>query len=538
MAQRDASLGELDRERWSRLASALGLAPREPVVLAFSGGADSVLLLHWLCVSDPRPAVIAVHVHHGLRGAEADADAEFCAATCRAAGVSFRLRRVALDPQLPALEERAREARYRVLLEEARRARVGVLLTAHQADDALETTLMRWMRGTDLAGLAGIDAVSARGRVRLIRPLLALRRAEVRQLAEHAGLAWREDSSNHDPRFTRTRVREAFLPELERLAGASAVDNLRHFAQAVDALERQLSARTAELEWKPLLARHATRRKDDSVLGGTLRRSQLARLPSALRRRALWRLVVQGTSHAPSRRLLALLEQDIDSGACVRRTLPGGWRLCLRSLVLELHPPLEALAERTSQAWLPFRELAGGATGPRAGAWLARLEAPPEGFHLPVPGSVTLPDGRRIVATWSDGDPQRPVPRDARVVELDPAARPDHLRVRWPREGDRFHPLGAPGSRPLRRFLADARVPSAERRFVPVVWREGELLWVAGLRPAESAKVGPASAVRLRLELLGGPGLERGREPASARARPRARQAEFDFGFEPRDTRQ
>ncbi len=502
------------RERWSRLSRAAGLDPREAVVVALSGGADSVLLLHWLCASHERPDIVAVHVQHGLRGAESDEDARFCARLCRDMGVRFRLRDAPLELNAPSLEERARLARYAVLVDEARRAHMRVILTAHHADDGLESVLMRWIRGSDLAGLTGPEPSAQRGdpgeHLLVVRPLLGLRRAEIRRLMSEAGLEWRDDSSNLDPRFSRNRVREVLLPKLAAVAGPAALENLREFARAVEDLERTLSSHTANLVWSPMRATRATRASGAQALGGTLRRAQVVRLPAALQRRALWRLVLEGTSRAPSRRLLDVLLQDLDTGRCVRRSLPGGWSLQMRAAALELHPPLDALAAPRNAAvhapWLPFAELA-GATGlppTRESRWLNTLAAPVAGFALPLPGSVTLPDGRRIVATLLDAGSERAVPRGADTVELDAAELPAQLAVRWPRPGDRFHAFGAPGSRALRRFLADAGVPRSERRLVPLVVVGAELLWVAGLRPSEARRLGPGTTRRLRLELHSG----------------------------------
>ena len=504
------------KERWPRLARAAGLDPAEPVVLALSGGIDSVLLLHWLAASEPRPALLAVHIDHGLRGAESEADARFCADLCRDIGVPFRLRRAQLDPDPRGLEDRARQARYGLLVEEARRAHVRTILTAHHADDGLETLLMRWVRGTELAGLVGpaprLEREDGSGSCWIVRPLLALRRAEIERFADEAQLEWREDSSNRDLRFMRNRVRQGLLPSLAALGGESAVESLRAFAGAVEGLERDLSERTASLAWHPLRGTRATRRASDAQLGGTLRRAPLVRLPSALQRRALWRLLVEGTALAPSRRLLGLVLDDLGRGRNARHSLAGGWSLCLRSESLELHPPLEALGlpsrARLRAPWLPFAELEGATRLPRlrTPAWIAQLAAPDRGFVLPVPGSVTLPDGRRLFAQWISDGPDRPIPREGRVVELDvtafaSAALPTRLAVRWPRAGDRFHPLGAPGHRELRRFLADVGVPRAERRLVPLVVLGAEILWVAGLRPAHGARLRPTTIRRLRLEL-------------------------------------
>lgn len=494
------------KERWPRLALAVGLEPSEPVLLGLSGGADSVLLLHWLCASEPRPPVLAVHVDHGLRGAESDADREFCAQLCRDIGVRFRARRVDLAPG-SNLEERAREVRYAVLAEEAARDRVRVLLTGHHSDDGLETLLLRWIRGSTLAGLHGPTERSRLGNLLLVRPLIGMRRAEIRTLLREAGLDWRDDSSNEDLRHSRNRVRAQFLPSLEQLGGVEALESLRNFAGAVEHLERDLSTRTADLAWRPLSATRATRRSATTSLGGTLRRAPLVRLPSALQRRALWRLLVEGTARAPSRRLLGKVLDDLGEGRCARHALSGGWTLCLRARSVELHPPLEALGPLphapVQSPWLPFAEFALRAPDKRRAtpSWVERLAAPEHGFLLPVPGSVTLPDGRRVVAQWVEAEAARPIPRDARTVELEVPWPVEALRVRWPRARDRFHPLGAPGSRALRRFLSDAGVPRGERRLVPLVFHESELVWVAGLRPAHPYRVQHAAPRRLRLEL-------------------------------------
>jgi tRNA(Ile)-lysidine synthase len=509
----------LDRERWPSMAAAAGVDPREPLVLGFSGGADSRLLLHWLSVSDPRPRVIAVHVHHGLRGRASDLDAAFCAETCRAAGVELRVRRATLDPRPEGLEQRAREARYRILVREARLARVRWIVTAHQADDSFETTLMRWLRGSELSGLRGIEAATreARGSVGLLRPLLGLRREEVRALAQRAGLRWREDASNHDARFARARVREKLLPALERAGGTTAVEGLRAFADAVGELEQRLAARTADLRWTPLPGRAATRRPEHALLGGSVRRRALTALPPLLRRRALARLLVDATAHAPGRRLLDRLESALDEAARGRWTLRGGWRLALRSEVLELHPPVARLVPRPQPAELPFDPPVSAATSPHA-----QLER-----SLSVPGVVHHDDGRRIAATRVDGGAEHPVPRGPTAVELALPTSVDRLTVRAPRPGDRVQLLGAPGHRSVARILADARVPRGERALVPLVlWRD-EIVWVAGLRPAEKVRVIAPNQARVRLELVGG---ARPAAPAPRRA-PRAHhlQAEFDF---------
>jgi len=486
--------------RYARLAHRVGLDPEDPVLVALSGGADSVLLLELAHRARPRPQITAVHVDHGLRDEESDEDARFCAKLCADRGVPFIRRRVHLDPDPSGLEARARAARYGVLAEEAARLGAKCVLTGHHADDHLETLLMRWLRGTALEGLAGLKpkvrlSLGARDLV-VVRPLIDMRREEVHQILTRQGIAWREDSSNKDERFTRNRVRHGLLPTVEAACGEGGLRNLRAFSEAVEGLESDLASHTAHLHWDPPLHAAALRSRDTAHVGGTLRRGPLLAIPRPLRRRALWRLLSEGTGVGPRRDHVDNILASLERGRCDRFALPKGWILQLRSSTLHLLPPsdhhaLHAKAEATGpdlQPALPFDPD-------------APLVLPPEGIRLKIPGSAELPDGRALSAELTDGDPSADVPRSPVHVELDAADLRGDLYLRYPTPGDRFFPLGAPGSRRLSRFLADAGVPREERGRVPLVFAEGELIWVAGIRPSQHRRVSARTTVRLRLLL-------------------------------------
>jgi tRNA(Ile)-lysidine synthetase-like protein len=220
-----------------------------------------------------------------------------------------------------------------------------------------------------------------------------------------------------------------------------------------------------------------------------LPRGPLAALPRALQRRAVWRLLSDGTGRGPGRRLLSELLDDLAMARCTRRQVPGGWTLALRSSELLLVPPRARDAVAAPDR-LRFPASA-GATRPPA--------------RLPVPGEVRLDDGRVLCAEVVSAEPGSPVPRDPCIAELDADALTADLAVRFPRPGDRFRALGAPGSRPLRRFLADAGIPSAERGGVPIVLAGDEPIWAAGVRPADRPRVRPCTRRRLRLTLADRP---------------------------------
>ncbi|TBR23210.1 tRNA lysidine(34) synthetase TilS [bacterium] len=201
------------------------LSPRDRVLAAVSGGADSVCLAHWLATRRAKGRIAGlalVHFHHGLRGREADKDAAAVRALAEKLGVGFTL--AALDVRGAAAERRAgledagRALRYAALARLARSGGYTKVALGHHLDDNAETVLMHLLRGTKAAGLAGIPPRRAlKGcRAEVVRPLLALTRAETRAYCRSFGLSWREDASNKDEGFTRNWVRRRLIPMMEK----------------------------------------------------------------------------------------------------------------------------------------------------------------------------------------------------------------------------------------------------------------------------------------------------------------------------------
>jgi tRNA(Ile)-lysidine synthase len=196
-------------------------------VLAVSGGADSMALLHAAARAPARWRLTVAHLDHALRPDSAD-DAAFVAAAAATLGLALATHRTDVAglarSESRSLEDAGRVARYRFLAEVA--GADGLVFTAHTADDAAETVLINLLRGSGLAGAAGIPA--RRGNV--LRPLLGERRATLREWLDAAGIAYRDDPTNDDPAFLRNRVRRELLPLLEALR-PGAVDALTRFAR-------------------------------------------------------------------------------------------------------------------------------------------------------------------------------------------------------------------------------------------------------------------------------------------------------------------
>ncbi|MBO5757501.1 MAG: tRNA lysidine(34) synthetase TilS [Clostridia bacterium] len=262
----------------------VGYAHDTPVLVAFSGGADSALLLHLLHRAGIR--LYAAHVHHGIRGAEADADLNFCRHTCRKLGIplfAIRINAPALAKKSgQSVETAAREARYRHFARLMKKHGIPLLATAHHADDNLETLLFRICRGTGTQGLCGIPALAelpcahkARD-LHVFRPLLHLTKCEILDACNAFGIDFVTDATNACDDYARNRIRNRVVPELETLfhhpqhAAARLCRAVREDRDALDSLTDTLYNTHAK--------------------GGTLPLTVLQAQPAAISKRLITRL--------------------------------------------------------------------------------------------------------------------------------------------------------------------------------------------------------------------------------------------------------
>ena len=281
------------------------LAPGSRVLVAASGGADSTALLAGLAsvAGEFGLRIEAAHLQHRLRGREAEGDLETVHALCARLGVRLaaarwntraRMRHRGLTGQ-----NGLRILRREFLLEAARVRTCAAIATAHTADDQLETLLMRLARGAGLAGLAGIRPRSGP----FVRPLLFAPRAWIEADLRAAGIPWREDSSNADPRYARVRVRREIVPRFAAIAGGPAAGIARRAAGAA-------AAAAAAETWLRRRVRRALPGLCRIQRGAVdLDSRKVAPWPSALRRTALreaWRRAAGPGTGLTARHLDAL----------------------------------------------------------------------------------------------------------------------------------------------------------------------------------------------------------------------------------------
>ncbi len=222
--------------------------PEVGLLLAVSGGADSVAMLRAAAaLQRPLTAQLAVaHFNHRLRGRESQADERFVVALCQLLGLDCS---VGQAPQgIEEGEAGARKARYDFLQQTAERLGTRYLATAHTADDQAETILHHMLRGTGLAGLAGMPWLRPLGpAVTLVRPMLNRTRAEVLAYVAALDQPYREDQSNRDLKFTRNRIRHELLPLLKRDYSPSVVDSLSRLGVLAGEVQQMIEARACQV---------------------------------------------------------------------------------------------------------------------------------------------------------------------------------------------------------------------------------------------------------------------------------------------------
>lgn len=433
--------------------------PPGPWLVGVSGGADSTALACALRAARPDHALTLAHLDHGWRSpAEANADRDAAQALADALGLPLVCGRCEPTPgETGSLEAGARDARHAWLCEQALSLGATAILLGHTQDDQVETVLWRVLRGAQLSGLAGIPQ---RRRLaagpQLVRPLLAEPRAEVEAYLARRGVSWREDPSNADPRFLRARLRRDVLPVLREL-NPQLAGSLTRLAASAGGVEAWLAGEVAALRAAGL------------ELGGpTLELAAWRELPPPVQERLL---------HDWLRPRVGARLLSVHVHAAVRvagqggtAELPGGLRL-----------------SRVDDHLL----LAEGSLEPAL---------PPAPAALPCPGERTLAEwGLRIRLRVHDAPP--PTWRDAppQVAYLDRAVVKGPLGLRGRRSGDRFWPLGAPGTRTLKRFYIDRRIPQSARDGLPVVTDDDRPMWVVGHRIDQRYRV--TSATRSVLEI-------------------------------------
>jgi tRNA(Ile)-lysidine synthase len=432
------------------------LKPGMRLAVGLSGGADSVALLRALALRSTELGLVihAAHLHHGLRGDEADADREFCRELAAGLGIPFHESRVDTGAESRAnaetgkgnetIEEAARRLRYAWFRRLMAAGEVDAVATAHTLDDQAETVLARFLRGAWTEGLAGIHPAIEFAEGRVVRPMLAATRAQVEEFLHGLGQMWREDSSNRHLTYTRNRIRHQLLPLLEtwnpRLRehmaqmATLALDEEAWWSEEMKRLAPQLL-----MEGRPV--RGGGRAAGEGLAVDVTR---FAALDVAVQRRLL---------REAAGRIGAAL--DYQATEALRRMALEG------NAGQKLEPAAGLFAERTP------RELRLAASGP-AGSAAKRAGEVPE-YPLSVPGEIAAPAfGLRVRVEVSAADGGGGQDRGTATLR------------NW-KAGDRVRLRHSSAPRKVKEVLERMRVTGSARAAWPVLEMGGEIVWMQGV---------------------------------------------------------
>ena len=406
------------------------------LIIAISGGLDSVVLAH-LCKSLNLNFALA-HCNFNLRGEESNADEDFVLELAEQLDVEVFIQnfdtQAYADEHKRSIQMAARELRYNWFSELAQQLQFDYILTAHHADDNLETFLINFTRGTGLNGLTGIPVVNEN----VVRPLLAFSRAVIEAYATESDISWREDSSNASRKYLRNKLRHEVVPILKEInpqlldSFHSTIENLNDTA---DIVEESLNA----------VAKRAI--VDIDAYGISYKVSEFKKVNNS---KAYLFEMFKNYGFTQWNDIVNLL--DAESG---KQVLSHSHRLIKHREFLIL---TDLQSPATSLVTLSLDEVQSG-----------EVETPIGNLTFETVENISISATNTI------------------YVDKDKLSFPLELRL-W-REGDAFQPIGMTGKKKISKFLKDEKLSLVEKENTWVLSSKNEIVWVVGLRPDDRYKV-------------------------------------------------
>ena len=435
------------------------------VMLGVSGGVDSMTLLYVLQFIGYRVRVL--HINYGLRDKEADKDAALVRSYCGTEGIMFTEIAVRGEmsrrPAGASIQAHARSIRYRHFADIAGREGIRYVAVAHHMDDQAETLLMNLQRQTGFGGLVGMRPtrpIEYASHIRLVRPFLCARRREIERFAVEHRIRWREDASNASLDFLRGRIRHQILPALLEEGKVDFIPEFAGFAEGmVDFVDNVL----------PGLMPAGLRLDELNDQWGRLPVDLLVDLPESVRNWLLLRAVRKWIPEAPLRKsTVAAIEELMESqvGRRVEYATGSVWR---ERNALKFVSDAD---DRVGPDVIPL-EIEGQAETPGGIVVAERLQGPAVNFETP-PEEI-LADEEKLTGS---------------------------LSIRAWKAGDRFQPFGMSGTKKVKSFLTDEKVPPSRRSSIRVLCEGSNIVWVLGYRMDDRYRVDEMTKQIVRFRLV------------------------------------
>ncbi len=430
------------------------IAPEDKVLVAVSGGADSLALLYLLQQFSKELGyeLFVAHLNHLTRGGESDEDARFVEKEAGKLSLPVFVENIDVAAEKSILkssfQESARILRYRFLEKTLMSIKGNKIALGHSADDCVETVLMNLLRGTGLRGLAGIP--ETRGHV--VRPLLHFTRSELEQFLNDRNLDYRTDSSNNEKKYLRNKIRHEVIPFL-RTFNKDISRNLLSLAEIARGEEQWMTEKTREL-YSQLV-------KTESG-GLCFEVTEFEEQPQAMKRRLIREAFYRLTESL--REITALhVRQVLDLFARARvgsgLKLPGNVRVACGYGTVSF-----SLSKGSKNDGLP--------------------EIDRKTISLEVPGVTSLAQlGIQLNVRLVEPSADLPQPVDKKQAYFDFDKTGEDIRVRFFQPGDRFMPLGMLGHKKVKSYFIDQKIPREKRLSIPILTNgKDDIIWIYGER--------------------------------------------------------
>lgn len=456
------------------------LSRGDRIGVAVSGGPDSVALLHILyrLSSEYDLSLVMIHLNHGLRGEESERDEEFVSTLSDSMGLIVRLKKVSI-PDLKkgrkgSLEDIARIERYRFFAEVSRDMGLRKIALGHNLDDQAETVIMKFLRGSGSDGLKGMVPVRSG---KYIRPIIEITRDEVVQFLHCEGIGYITDSSNMDNSFLRNRIRNVLMPNLKTYYNPRLTENICHTAELMR-LENDfigLTAGTIIMKWGIALGTETV-----AVSIARLREChpavQLRIIKMLLEGAAIHQ---RGIGFAHVRTVFDILGE----GRPNRRVdLPHG---------------ISVMREYDTLTVGRGGDKKGKSTRPKDDKWKMNDYI----YHVDLPGHVRVEEaGLDVRFTVEDNHDCDYVSED--VAYMDYAMIDFPLIIRNMHPGDTIQPLGMGGTKKIKSYFIDEKVPRSLRGKIPLLVDQKSVVWVIGMKLSGKAAISDTTVKVVRAEII------------------------------------
>jgi tRNA(Ile)-lysidine synthase len=435
----------------------------DTVIVAVSGGVDSMVLLHVLnrMRKDFDLSLVVCHLNHGLRGKESDRDFRLVRKTCEGIGLKFegkRLKAGELKLEKGSLQEAARIKRYEFFEDAAKKHSAKKIALGHTIDDQAETVLMRVIKGSSLTGLAGIPPV----RGPFIRPLIGIKKEELKRFAEEEGIGYVEDSSNLSPKYLRNDLRLNLIPAIKRY-NPNLAETLARTASVLSDDDECLESLALELMPGMIIKK--------GQAGLVLDRQGLTKIHKSLAARVFLKAValLRDKSDTYSVHVKSFLRILNGKSVSSSVSLPGGLKVRREyDKVIILTRPLTKVK--------PFDRT------------------------VNVPGITRL--GEHVLKATILNRPPGNFACNDNMAYFDYTAIKGPLNLRSIMPGDRMTPFGMKGSKKLKEILIEKKIPRVSRPEIPLLCHEKDILWAVCVRRSELLRVKRGTKKILKIEYM------------------------------------